>query len=360
MEGEYFCTVTQECDGFILDEINSDVIKVETLPLACMLLETPDEVVYLHEGSALVLTVKVHAYPKADFQWLHENTVLENETKNVLFIKKVTKNRSGKYRCFISNKASEIIVKTNVIIYEENTLKVYKEPVANKFALLIANSDYKEQESLACPPNDVSTIAKILQTLGFKTICLQNLNLRELKIAIELFADFVGEESFAFFYYAGHGFTMGDKFLLPVDSPDASNVKKADAVPESLILQKVLHKNPVLFVFLLDMCLKSPNVEENPAIYKEIQHPHTFTPNRNLIKGYSTTNNLVSYEREGSENGMYVNILKKYLGENLPIFTILGKVNEEISAECPEQMPDISRITAQEFHLNIPLKDKRR
>lgn len=66
---------------------------------------------------------------------------------------------------------------------------------------------------------------------------------------------------------------------------------------------------------------------ENPMIYEETFNPFVFKPNRNLIRGYSTTTNLVSFEMEEGVNGIYVNSLKHYLSKDLCILAILSKVN---------------------------------
>lgn len=170
-----------------------------------------------------------------------------------------TRKHSGKYRCFVSNTISSVEIITNVVIYQQNMSVIHRAPVSNKVALLIANDTYENLNNLTTPSKDVCTITQILKTFGFKTICLQNLTLEEMEIAIELFASIVQKESFAFFYYAGHGFEMIDKFLLPIDSPETKSFKKRNALAESRILQIILDRHPVLFVFLLDMCLKLPD-----------------------------------------------------------------------------------------------------
>lgn len=149
-------------------------------------------------------------------------------------------------------------MKTNVIVYEENSFEVHIDPVSDKVALLIANSEYENLAKLPCPENDVTAIANILQKQGFKTICFKNLSHYELQISIEIFASMVKEESLVFFYYAGHGFEMGDRFLLPSNYSNGAEYNKEELFPESLILSKILKRKPLLLVHLLDMCLKLP------------------------------------------------------------------------------------------------------
>lgn len=86
MEGEYYCRAIQKINNLPSETVNSDAIKVEALPLACAIIEKPEEYVYLCEGSQILLKVLVFGHPQPQYEWLHENSVLEDETKNVLLV----------------------------------------------------------------------------------------------------------------------------------------------------------------------------------------------------------------------------------------------------------------------------------
>lgn len=99
----------------------------------------------------------------------------------------------------------------------------------------------------------------------------------------------------------------------------------------------------------------------------ELEH---FETNRNLIRAYSTTSHKSAYEKRDESNSIYVSALRKYLGEKMPILAILNKVNAgkltsqlkssfhvrisfvEIAQLCPQQMPTVSFITAEDFLLD--------
>lgn len=163
------------------------------------------------------------------------------------------------YKCYVSNKAKEIIVDVNVVIYKENVFPISTDNITKKVALLIANDDYQHLESLCAPVNDVKEVAVILRHLGFKTLCFRNLNLYEMEIAINLFAKMISKGAYAVFYYAGHGFEYWDRYMLPTDCPDIRKYMKRDAISESQILSLVLEKHPAMCLILLDMCLKLPD-----------------------------------------------------------------------------------------------------
>ena len=46
------------------------------------------------------------------------------------------------------------------------------------------------------------------------------------------------------FYFAGHGFEIQDKFMLPIDIPPAEEYLRSDAICERELLKAVLSKKP--------------------------------------------------------------------------------------------------------------------
>jgi uncharacterized caspase-like protein len=56
-----------------------------------------------------------------------------------------------------------------------------------RLALVIGNAAYQSGWDLRNPVNDAKDLAKVLRQLGFKVIFKQNLNLREMKDAINQF-----------------------------------------------------------------------------------------------------------------------------------------------------------------------------
>lgn len=128
------------------------------------------------------------------------------------------------------------------------------------------------------------------------------------------------------FYYAGHGFKMRDKHMLPVNSPGPEDYLKKDSVSEGELLRDVLNTQPQVFLELLDMCLKSPEQDKNKAIFEEVTDFTPYSANSNLIQGYSTTSYLSAYERKNEKNGLFVKYLKQYLLMDASMVTILENV----------------------------------
>lgn len=227
-----------------------------------------------------------------------------------------------------------------MVIYKENATSIYSGIVTQKIALLIANEDYANFDRLLTPKNDVEELALIFQNLGFETFCFLNLNLHEMKVVVNIFGELVKKGAYAIFYYAGHGFSSGDAYLLPVDCPGHESITQRDCVRESMILKTAMEKQPALCIVFLDMCLKQINRCANflfptkNALNKILHYrnigksaPLRYKSNRNLICAYSTTSHKSSYEKPNDCTSIYVTALKKYLGEKMPILAILNRVN---------------------------------
>ena len=91
-----------------------------------------------------------------------------------------------------------------------------------KIALVVCEEKYQKTAqfpSLKATRNDGEELIKALQELQFQVLAFTNLTLGQLRNAIELFASFIDEETYALFYYNGHavGFNE-DIYLATVES----------------------------------------------------------------------------------------------------------------------------------------------
>src|SRR5262249_11961129 len=87
-------------------------------------------------------------------------------------------------------------------------------------ALVIGSGAYKTVGKLSNPTNDAKAIAGMLQSAGFDTVELhENLGIREMRRAINDFADAVRDADSAVVYYSGHGMEVnGINYLIPIDA----------------------------------------------------------------------------------------------------------------------------------------------
>lgn len=344
-EGEYYCLIDQ--DGY--ETLSSNTVTVLLAPERPTILKqpTPREVCPLN--SKVTLSVHARGHPKVRYQWFKGNEQLDGCTEPhlILYVKK--ENQDGRYRCYIHNKAGEVWS-------EECHLTVYMSPrpePSAKLALLIANQLYDNLSPLYTPENDVKTLADLLRELGFHVVALQNLNLTEMRNAIQTFSKILPKEAYVVFYFAGHGFEIRDKFMLPVDAPGPEDYLQTNAICEREVLRNVLASRPKLLLQLLDMCLKPPD-PSNKRIYQETVALVEYEANNNLIQGYATTSYLSAYETKSDSNGLYVENLKQYLNkeQDLPIVKILENVAKDIACVCPKQKPYFGTNVTKDYRLN--------
>src|SRR5476649_2388677 len=89
-----------------------------------------------------------------------------------------------------------------------------------RVALIVGNAAYKNASKLTNPTNDAKAIAGMLQSAGFDAVELhENLGIRELRQAINDFADLARDADTAVVYYSGHGMEVnGINYLIPIDA----------------------------------------------------------------------------------------------------------------------------------------------
>ena len=87
-----------------------------------------------------------------------------------------------------------------------------------KFALLIANSAYREG-TLRSPANDARALEEKLRSKGFEIDARTNLDKSSMIDAVETFTSKASRGGIVFFYFSGYGLSsVGETFLLPVDA----------------------------------------------------------------------------------------------------------------------------------------------
>ncbi|KAG7155286.1 Mucosa-associated lymphoid tissue lymphoma translocation protein 1-like [Homarus americanus] len=150
----------------------------------------------------------------------------------------------------------------------------------NKWALLVANSDYKtEDKELYAPLSDVKLLARELTKLQFRIIMYSNLEKADFFNAFHHFSTYVQEGDYVVFYFAGHGFSCdGIDFMVPVDNihtgsetdimkplnmdyeniPREENVKTssdlADGIALTNFINSLQHSRPELLFQIIDAC----------------------------------------------------------------------------------------------------------
>ena len=88
-----------------------------------------------------------------------------------------------------------------------------------RVALVIGNGSYQHVTTLPNPPNDAVAIANKLGGLGFDVTTAVDVDLADMRAAVERFAGDSRGADVALIFYAGHGVQdAGENYLLPVDA----------------------------------------------------------------------------------------------------------------------------------------------
>lgn len=205
-------------------------------------------------------------------------------------------------------------------------LPVSRNPVTEKVALLIANEDYMNYNKLDTPRKDVLAIKEKLENLGFLVLAEYNRDLERMRKAITVLEALSVEGCYVFFYFVGHGFECGQKYLLPIDAEDPSKFTRKSSINECEILQQILRTKPKLFVTILDMCLSMPT--QNTNLDEEEPKYFPYQSNKNLIQGYSTSTGSSAYDFVGTEYSLYNKLLQaQFDDKNVPVLQMFLNLN---------------------------------
>jgi len=131
--------------------------------------------------------------------------------------------------------------------------------IESRVALVIGNASYPNG-ALKNPVNDVRSVAKALERVGFKVILKENQTREEMHQSIGQFSKNLREGGVGLFYYAGHGMQInGQNFLIPVDADiqheDDVEFRSLDA---NYVLTRMNAANNRVNLVILDACRNNP------------------------------------------------------------------------------------------------------
>ena len=131
-----------------------------------------------------------------------------------------------------------------------------------KFALVIGNANYSGLTPLANPVNDANDISAVLEYLGFTVDKVLNGSMTQMEDAVLRLRDRLSasDNSYGFFFYAGHGVQSGgENFLIPVDANiPGENYLRNRAVSVQSLLDDLNDARNGLNVVVLDACRDNP------------------------------------------------------------------------------------------------------
>lgn len=160
-------------------------------------------------------------------------------------IKASVKNAAG-----LSSIEKTIIVKSNDV-----------QPANNRrLALIIGNSNYKNDNKLTNPVNDATDMANKLEKLGFDVVKALDQTKQGMEKVMASFGQMAANYDVSLFYYAGHGVRFdGVNYLVPIDAdlPDETSIKY-NCTNANLVLDYMEKANCKMKIVILDACRNNP------------------------------------------------------------------------------------------------------
>ena len=131
-----------------------------------------------------------------------------------------------------------------------------------KYALVIGNGAYRNLSRLNNPVNDADDMTLALEYLGFTVEKLLNGSLEQMENAVTRLKDKLkaSNDSYGFFFYAGHGVQSGgENYLIPVNAniPSESYLRNR-SLSVQIILDDLNDAGNSLNVVVLDACRDNP------------------------------------------------------------------------------------------------------
>lgn len=213
-----------------------------------------------------------------------------------------------------------------------------------RIAVVIGNGDYGD-DPLSNPINDARMMSNTLGLLGFEVMSYVNVTQQQMKKVILEFNQRLGAGGVGLFYFAGHGFRVGEKtLLLPIDADSRS---AAGPLAKGIDLRSVLESMSMprpdkLNLIVLDTCLNDPFHAGDVASLD--------LPEQTLV-AYATA--LGSFAADGARHGLYTaELLKAMVVPGRNIEEVFQRVQSAVSRETnSQQIPWVSSSLSREFRL---------
>jgi formylglycine-generating enzyme required for sulfatase activity len=134
---------------------------------------------------------------------------------------------------------------------------------AERVALVIGNSAYRNAEELPNPKNDATAIAEALTRTGFEVDLRTDLDQLGMQHAMRDFGLKAEAAEVALVFYAGHGVQVaGENYLLPIDAAlERERDLLYEALPLNLVLGEIAQAQKLGLV-IVDACRDNPLAEQ--------------------------------------------------------------------------------------------------
>jgi len=225
-----------------------------------------------------------------------------------------------------------------------------KNVFANRKALVIGNDTYKSVPKLLNAREDARTIASNLTAVGYQVTLKLDLDEKEMKAALRIFAEQVQGGDEVLFFFAGHGVQLGStNYLLPIDLAGNSEAQVRDeAIQLQRILDDMSDRKAKFTLAMIDACRDNPFKSSGRAIGGRGLAPTTAATGQMVIFSAGTGQQALDKlgNTDKNKNGLFTRVFvqemqKPNLSVDRVVKNVRNKVAELAKTVGHEQVPAI-------------------
>lgn len=225
-----------------------------------------------------------------------------------------------------------------------------------RIALVIGNSNYKEENKLENPVNDATDMANKLEELGFDVVKAIDQTKQGIETAITRFGTKAAGYDVALFYYAGHGIRYeGVNYLVPIDAelPDETSVKY-NCTNANMVLDYMEKANCKMKIVILDACRNNPFERSWHRSIDGGGLSIMNAPVGTFIAFSTSPGNVASDGKMGQRNSPYTSALLEMLEKpNISLTDFFQEVLEKVAQKTNDkQIPWTSNSFRGKFYFN--------
>jgi len=223
-----------------------------------------------------------------------------------------------------------------------------------RIALIIGNGNYTHGGSLSNPVNDVRSIQRALEGLGFTVLKYENCSQKTMKKVIDRFGRKLKDYDVGLFFYAGHGVQVkNNNYLIPVDAKlDDENDAEYNCVRAGRILAKMESAGTRTNIVILDACRDNPFERSWRRGTEGCGFAFMNAPSGSLI-AYSTSPGKTAFDGKDT-NSPYTSALLQHINSpDITIIQMFQRVRSTVRAKSGnKQTPWESTSLSGDFYFN--------
>jgi len=206
---------------------------------------------------------------------------------------------------------------------------------SKRSALIIGNDSYT-QSPLKNAVNDARAMDKALRAAGFQTRLVENASKEQMEDAFGAFADALGPDSVALFYYAGHAFQIeNENFLVPVDYKPARGIAQAKTRTVSVVqlIEEMKRARAQRSIIILDACRANP-ITDSYSLTAGLAQP--LNPGKETYIAFSTSPNRTAPDNPDGKNSFFTEALADFISQpslTIDINETLDRVRKRVQSE---------------------------